>query len=396
MLGATSWARADSIELFDGHKLVGQVEGVSAKTVVFSSAESRSEIPIRDLTSLILQGSKTPDRRHHVPLDRKPNWLLRLAGGGNVSVRFRSWTERGVVVSTGLPGFPELTIPIEHVQSISSLQAPSHLPRESVDSRADEETIIAKVTDDRSTEVRGKVLGVQDGQLLVQYRGQTRKINLEKVLHYLRSQTAEPSPSTTYLLVSFGQNCVLPVHLESYLSGAISLRTTWDQPLELSLNDYGPLTFAVRNGRVQYLSDHEPARVVQTPFFDRIVSWRRDCALDGSPLIVGSQTYARGIAVHSQTHLQYDLNGRYERFMATVGIDQRMARLGDVTLQVLADDRVVFERDRLKGTDHPLELNIPLDRARQLTLVVGFGEGQDVGDQVLWANARLVTADNGL
>ncbi len=37
----------------------------------------------------------------------------------------------------------------------------------------------------------------------------------------------------------------------------------------------------------------------------------------------------------------------------------------------------------------PVKLKLPVEGAEQLRLIVDFGRGQDTGDRVIWANARL-------
>ncbi len=83
-----------------------------------------------------------------------------------------------------------------------------------------------------------------------------------------------------------------------------------------------------RGGKMTYLSDLNPSKVEETPFFGHRLPWRRDVNLLGEPLKMKGQTYERGVAVHSRCVLTYDLNGRYSTFEALVGFDDASQRPG--------------------------------------------------------------------
>ncbi len=49
----------------------------------------------------------------------------------------------------------------------------------------------------------------------------------------------------------------------------------------------------------------------------------------------------------------------------------------------------LYANPDLRADAPPVALDLPVAGARQLRLVVDFGQGQDTGDRVIWANARL-------
>jgi NPCBM/NEW2 domain len=138
-----------------------------------------------------------------------------------------------------------------------------------------------------------------------------------------------------------------------------------------------------------YLSDLNPSKVEEIPFFGRRLSWRRDVNLLGEPLKMNGQAYERGVAVHSRSILMYDLNGRYSTFEALVGFDDASKGQGRVDCRVFADGKEIFANPDLKASDPPVKLSLPVSGAEQLRLQVDFGRGQNTGDRVIWANARL-------
>ncbi|HET6883425.1 MAG TPA: NPCBM/NEW2 domain-containing protein, partial [Pirellulales bacterium] len=144
-----------------------------------------------------------------------------------------------------------------------------------------------------------------------------------------------------------------------------------------------------RNGKLTYLSDLDPESVEETPFFGRLMSYRRDQSLDGGPLKLKDKTYAKGLAVHSRSVLSYDLDGEYETFKATVGFDVSSQGRGRVVCRVLGDGRELFAEPDLAATGEPRNVEVSVASVKQLSLEVDFGEAEDTGDRLLWADARL-------
>jgi hypothetical protein len=137
------------------------------------------------------------------------------------------------------------------------------------------------------------------------------------------------------------------------------------------------------------LSDLKPGKVEETPFFGHRLPWRRNVNLTGEPLRMNGLAYDRGLAVHSRCILTYDLNGHYSTFEALVGFDDAVKGKGRVDCRVVADGKELFVNPDLRADGPPVKLKLPVAGAEQLRLVVDFGRGQDTGDRMIWANARL-------
>lgn len=141
----------------------------------------------------------------------------------------------------------------------------------------------------------------------------------------------------------------------------------------------------------QPLSEIEPADSQFTPFLDERWSWRRDRNCLGQPLQLRGNCHATGLGVHSRQRLDYDLDGRVEAFLATVGIDDSARGRGAVEFTVLVDDRPIWSSGVVRGRDEPRRLPlIPLKSARRLTLLVDFGPEANVLDHADWCDAVLI------
>ena len=102
-------------------------------------------------------------------------------------------------------------------------------------------------------------------------------------------------------------------------------------------------------------------------------------------------TFDRGIGLHTESRLTYDLAGRYRRFEALVGLDDQTGKGGSARVRVLVDGKSVdLGAADLTGRREPLAVRVDLTGAKELTLVAEFGERGGVRGHVNWANARLV------
>ena len=102
-----------------------------------------------------------------------------------------------------------------------------------------------------------------------------------------------------------------------------------------------------------------------------------------------AQTFDKGLGTHPRTTLVYDLGGKYRRFEALVGLDPVTGRRGAVEVRVLVDGRDVLSTALTAGTE-PKAVAVDVAKAKELTLVVDYGPGGDVQDDVNWADARLI------
>src|SRR5262249_53501156 len=151
----------------------------------------------------------------------------------------------------------------------------------------------------------------------------------------------------------------------------------WTQDLKIPAAEVQDVQF--RGGTMTYLSDLEPSKVDESPFFSQKMPWRRDVGLLGEPLRMNGRTYARGIAVHSRSRLTYDLNGRCARFEAELGCDDSARGKGRVDCRVLADGKELFAKTDLRADEPVVVLSLPVAGAAQLRLEVDFGRDQDTG-----------------
>ena len=148
----------------------------------------------------------------------------------------------------------------------------------------------------------------------------------------------------------------------------------------------------LRQGRAVYLSDLKPRRYEHTPYLGVRWPYTIDASVAGNELRVGGSTYDKGLGMHSQSHLTFDLSGGYQWFEAWVGLDDRTGNEGSVVIGVRVDGKPIDlgPAKELTGRDKPLPVRVRVAGAREVTLEVLFGRHGDVQDHVDWADARLI------
>ncbi len=148
----------------------------------------------------------------------------------------------------------------------------------------------------------------------------------------------------------------------------------------------------VFQGAAVYLSDLKPAKYDYSPFTDGTWPFAADGNVAGHDLRLGGSVYDKGLGLHNKGGLTYNLDDRYKRFEALVGLDERDGDGGSAVVKVLADGKPleVGARRPLTSKAGPLAVSAPVAGVKELTLLVEFGDNGDVLGVVNWVDARLV------
>lgn len=126
--------------------------------------------------------------------------------------------------------------------------------------------------------------------------------------------------------------------------------------------------------------------------------WERDmhngntAAGDGGPIVLAGTTYEKGLGSNAGAEAVFILGGACTRFESLVGIDDTMDRPdadADVTVQVWADDEMVYESDLIEAGQEPRAIDVDLTGAERLRLVVDKADADVYFDRTDWADARI-------
>lgn len=167
----------------------------------------------------------------------------------------------------------------------------------------------------------------------------------------------------------------------------LTATTVFGARLRVPLRDVASLD--LQRGCCVYLGDLKESKYVFDPYLDTAWPFAVNGNVVGHHLRLGGSTYAQGIGLHSRARLSYRLAGAYRRFEALVGLDDRDGRGGEVRIRIWADGKPLFDR-RVTSRDGAVPLRLDVEKVRELTLEVDFGDNGDVRDVVNFAEARLI------
>jgi len=148
---------------------------------------------------------------------------------------------------------------------------------------------------------------------------------------------------------------------------------------------------------VVYLSDLEPADYRHRPYLSIAWPYRSDHNVMGTRLRSGGTLYEKGIGMHSLASLTYQLEEPYQRFDATLGIDDSAGNRGSVVFRLYVDDgsgkwQLRYQSDIIRGGDETTAMSVDLSGIRRLNLMVDYAERGDEMDRANWLDARLLPA----
>jgi hypothetical protein len=176
-------------------------------------------------------------------------------------------------------------------------------------------------------------------------------------------------------------------------ASGLSVTTPSGAKIEFALDQLTRLDYTM--DKVAFLSQLEPAKVIQTSNFDFIDTYRCDKNLDNGPLTVFNERYTLGLALHAHTELEYDLKGDYREFHALAGIDNAVQGVGGPVVLVIEGvldgqtkelyKRTFTRRDVKK--DGVITLNIR--DVQKLRIIVRTGDMFDIGKHLDLVNAKV-------
>jgi hypothetical protein len=178
---------------------------------------------------------------------------------------------------------------------------------------------------------------------------------------------------------------------------SVSLTTTSGVNQSLPVSSLSQIDFAV--GNLLYLADmdqelnqgeisFQPKNMISS--FKQLTAPRKNKSTGGEPLSIKGMKYAKGLSLHSRTRIDVRIPDGYRQFRATAGIDDAAGPAANFQLRILGDNKELFTKQfSADQAAEPLAIELDLAGVRRLTVVVDEGAGQDFGDTLVLANARL-------
>ncbi len=133
------------------------------------------------------------------------------------------------------------------------------------------------------------------------------------------------------------------------------------------------------------------------PWKSQVCGWKRKRterkrAISGLPIRLNGINYKRGLGLHANGEVVFELTGREEFFYATVGVDDAADAEGSVVFSVWGDDEKLFESGLMRKGEAE-EIAIKLDGLNELKLKASDGGDGIKGDHGNFADARFVVKE---
>ena len=251
--------------------------------------------------------------------------------------------------------------------------------------------------DGKSQTVNGILEGITEKSLSVNYKGKLKSIGIAKVNAIVLADVGYQAPK--------GSLASLQTTDGSQLAGAIKSWSSTPQEslVKLAIDHKGntisiPVKqiaeIQIKSDRLLFLSKVEPVAVDETTDFVEARQYQRDRSVTGGKLqIRGADNqpivFNQGIGCQATSELTYANDRKFNRLLATVGIDLATQGRGDCRVVVKTDGIEIFNQ-QLTAQSDPIELDVDVSDADRVSLVVLPGREFDLADHVVWGDAKLV------
>jgi NPCBM/NEW2 domain len=143
--------------------------------------------------------------------------------------------------------------------------------------------------------------------------------------------------------------------------------------------------------RVIPLSERAPTDVAFTPYLSAPWSLIKNANVLRGPLSLRGIEFGSGLGMHSRMAATFELRETDREFRAVIGIDDCANGGGSARFAIELDGKPAWSSEELTGRSPALVVPpLKLNGAKNLTLLVDFGQNADVADYADWCDAVLI------
>ncbi len=378
---ANAESRTIQVLRIDGTSLQAQWTGATSTELQLSTGAGEIELSLDDLSSV-----------RFAPSRQRPEGdvVFHLADGGRLFGGIASGESDAVVADVTVA--PSLRLPFRALAGVRLVQGEEHaksaeLFDAALQSRLPGQDVLITRGPEEVKALRGRLQALDPQQGAFVFGDRLRTFQNEKIYGVVFA-AGVGKPPVHSLTLELTDGSSFSGELEQADTRSVRLSASFGAQIELSLDNVAKLS--IRNPRVQYLSDLKPGSQHVEGIVHRPWPIRTDRSVSARPLSIAGRVFDKGLGVHSLTRLTYDIEGAYETFVATIGIDDAVRPLGSVVFKVSGDGRELFDSGKVRGTDEPRDIRVGVAGIKSLTLTVDYGQGLDVSDHADWGGARLL------
>jgi hypothetical protein len=224
--------------------------------------------------------------------------------------------------------------------------------------------------------------------------GAKRQLSLTRIhaLSFVRAPDRS-APAPTCKVFDTSHNVL--VAARTSLSGEnLDTTTASGATARLPLSQVARLDFSL--GKLAYLSDLDPVKVVESLNVEGVNHYRRDKNLDDGPLRLVTRTeertepttFSKGLALHAYTELTYDIGGQYKEFQAIFGVDPAVGGDSNVKITIEGDGHELLSTE-VRRKDNPRPVTCNVAGVRLLRIVVSPLNLLDLGNHLNIVDAKV-------
>jgi hypothetical protein len=343
--------------------------------------------PTRDIVSL--------DSGRVVNADPSRAWKLTLLNGDILFGDAIAFSGKSLQFKCADLG--TVSIPLKHVAALTApVFGPAGAAAKKMPAAPDHDIIVFKDTGDK---LEGLLTGVDlnHAQIVAQGQSDPTDIPLEKIDALVFGGARPPReipPLSVRLTFTSGTVYTTPIPAADSFNWSIDKLTVKDAAgKDLAVSNLERLARAeILGGRIVYLTELDFVSSEQVSFLG--TSWPAQINKNvlGQPMKIAHTAYDRGIGVHTQSTLTYDLGGSFDTLTLRVGLDDSAAPNGEAGASIVLDGKTLWKTDPAKPLKPGVvsdELSIPVKGGKKLEFHADPAGRLDVQGRVDWVNLAL-------
>jgi hypothetical protein len=369
----------DELRTLSGKSIVGAVTAIGDSEIVVKTDKGEEKVPLAQVLAIDLRPVKGIGADKYSDVRLLDDTILHCT-----KVAFK-----GKEVQLGLPSGVAMTLSVNYVTSIL------HGAQDAALRKKWDEMLAQRGKKDRIVIAKGGELNALEGTFgevdaegkTIQFRretGDVLPINLERLDGMIFHRLEAPRENPICKVLDSQGNSLMAVKVASDGKGFV-VTTAFGPNIHFAREDLARFDFNM--GKLTYLSDMEPAKVVEKSLIGLVIHYRKDVNLDGETIMLGGQSHAKGLSLHAHTELEYNLDGKYKEFKAVLGVDPRIGGDSQPQVTILCDGEKRFSEVVTAKANRAVAVNVK--DVTTLKIVVSSRNALDLHDHVTIAEARV-------
>lgn len=373
-------AGADELRTVGGKTVTGTVTQITDRDIIVKTDTGEVATPLSQVLAVDLRTASGIALVKYVDLRLLDDTLLHC----------KSVAVKGKEVEALLPSGLTLKLPLASVVSLHDDAGNKELKKKW------DELATPKLKRDRLIILREGELNLLEGVLgeadaegkTIQFKrdgsDSAVAVLLEKVHGLVFWRPDPPTETPICKVIDRDGNALGAVKL-SLDGDTLTVQTTFGTKVPLKTDLLSRLDFNF--GRLTYLSDLDPAKVVEKSGIGLVVRYKKDMNLDGEPILLLDKQYPKGLSLHAHTELEYNLAGKYKDLKGILGVDTRVGTDSQAQVTIWCDGEKRYSKTVTAKELEQVAVNVK--DVQTLKIVVAARNFLDLHDHVTFADARV-------